>query len=209
MTAKTSTKSAAEARAKTSKRTNAKTNAKSAAGTKVKASSTKTKPSAPKHRVREFFIAAGLISLPLVGGVIITLFTLNAQETFSSFNQPPLAPPAWLFPVAWTILYILMGVASYLIVRAKANQAVEKRLKTAELIVFYVQLALNYAWTLLFFNANLKYFAFGWLVVMWLMIVALMVMCCHNRKAAMWLLAPYLLWCTFAAYLNLGVAILN
>lgn len=162
-----------------------------------------------KHPVREFFIAAGMILLPLVGGSIITLFTINAQEAFGNFNQPPLAPPAWLFPVAWTILYILMGVASYLIYRVKAKKPAEKRLRKAELIVFYVQLVFNFAWTLLFFNANLKYFAFGWLVVMWLMILALMIMCWRNQRKATWLLLPYLLWCTFAAYLNLAIAILN
>ena len=162
-----------------------------------------------EHPVRKFFIATIMIFLPLIGGSIITLFTINAQESFNSLNQPPLAPPAWLFPVAWTILYILMGIASYLIYRVKAKKTAEKRLKTAELILFYVQLAFNFVWTLLFFNADLKYFAFGWLIVMWLMIFALMVLCCKNCRKAMWLLLPYLLWCTFAAYLNITIAILN
>ncbi len=162
-----------------------------------------------KHPIRKFLIAAGMILLPLVGGSIITLFTINAQEAFSSFKQPPLAPPAWLFPVAWTILYILMGVASYLIYRVRAVKAAEKRLKRAELWLFYVQLLFNFVWTLLFFNANLKFFAFGWLVAMWIMILALMIMCFRNRRAAMWLLLPYLLWVTFAGYLNLAIAILN
>ncbi|MBQ3293286.1 tryptophan-rich sensory protein [Candidatus Saccharibacteria bacterium] len=150
-----------------------------------------------------------MILLPLVGGSIITLFTINAQETFGNFNQPPLAPPAWLFPVMWTILYIMMGVASYLIYRVKAKKPAEKKLKTAELVLFYVQLLFNFAWTLIFFNLDVKYFAFGWLIVMWLMILALMIMCGRNCKKAMWLLLPYLLWCTFAAYLNISIAILN
>ena len=162
-----------------------------------------------KHSVRKFLIAAGIILLPLIGGSIITLFTINAQKAFGNFVQPPLAPPAWLFPVVWTILYIMMGVASYLIYRVQAKKPVEKKLRTAELVLFYIQLAFNYAWTLLFFNADLKYFAFGWLVVMWLMIVVLMVLCWRNQKVAMWLLLPYLLWCTFAAYLNIAIAVLN
>ena len=114
-----------------------------------------------KNKVKNFFIAAGMILLPLVGGSIITLFTINAQETFGEFNQPPLVPPAWLFPVMWTILYIMMGVASYLIYRVKAKKPVEKKLKTAELVLFYVQLLFNFAWTLIFFNLDVKYFAFG------------------------------------------------
>ena len=162
-----------------------------------------------KHPGRKFLIAVGMILLPLVGGSIITLFTINAQEAFGAFRQPPLAPPAWLFPVAWTVLYIMMGVASYLIYRVRAKKAGEKRLKAAELWLFYVQLLFNFVWTLLFFNANLKYFAFFWLVVMWLMILVLIVLCFKNRRAAAWLLVPYLLWTTFAGYLNLAIAILN
>ena len=162
-----------------------------------------------EHPVRKFFIAALVILLPLIGGSIITIFTINAQESFGNFNQPPLAPPAWLFPVAWTILYILMGVASYLIFRVKAKKPAEKRLKTAEIVLFYVQLVFNFAWTLIFFNLDAKYFAFGWLIFMWLMILAVMIMCAFNCKKAMWLLLPYILWCTFAAYLNISIAILN
>jgi len=150
-----------------------------------------------------------MIAAPLIGGSIISFFTISAQELFSKFEQPPLAPPAWLFPVAWTILYILMGIASYLMYRAKARNKVEKRLKVAEMVVFYVQLVFNFVWTLIFFNLDAKYFAFGWLVVMWLMIIALVAMAFKNSKPAAWMLVPYLLWCTFAAYLNLSIAILN
>ncbi len=96
-----------------------------------------------------------------------------------------------------------------MIYRVKAKKPVEKKLKTAELVLFYVQLLFNFAWTLIFFNLDVKYFAFGWLIVMWLMILALMIMCGRNCKKAMWLLLPYLLWCTFAAYLNISIAILN
>ena len=102
-----------------------------------------------------------------------------------------------------------MGVASYLIYRIKAKKWEERRLKTAELVIFYVQLAFNFVWTLLFFNADMKYFAFGWLMVMWLMILALIIMTSKNCKAAAWLLVPYILWCTFAAYLNISIAMLN
>ena len=102
-----------------------------------------------------------------------------------------------------------MGVASYLIYRVKAKKPAEKRLKTAELVLFYVQLLFNFVWTLIFFNADAKYFAFGWLIAMWLMILAIIIMCFRNCKKAGWLMLPYLLWCTFAAYLNISIAILN
>ena len=162
-----------------------------------------------KSKIGKVFLAILLIALPLMVGGIASVLTISAQESFNKLNQPPLAPSAWLFPVVWTVLYILMGVASYLIYRLKANNEKEKRLKTIELVIFYVQLAFNFAWTLLFFNANLKYFSFGWLVVMWLMILVLIILAFRNRKASAWLLVPYLLWCTFAAYLNIMIAILN
>lgn len=154
-------------------------------------------------------LAVFMIALPLIIGSIASVFTISAQESFGAFKQPPLAPPAWLFPVVWTILYIMMGIASYLIYRVIVKKPAEKKLKIAELVVFYIQLAFNFVWTLLFFNADAKYFAFGWLMAMWLMILALIIMTFRNQKIAAWLLLPYLLWCTFAAYLNISIAILN
>ena len=161
------------------------------------------------HPVRKFFIALGFILLPLVVGVISSALTGDAMMTFGELNQPPLAPPAWLFPVAWTILYLLMGVASYIIYRWKPKNTKERKLRVAELTVYFVQLAFNFMWTILFFRFELRYFAFGWLIAMWLMIFALIIMAFRSRKAAGWCLVPYLLWCTFAAYLNIMVAVLN
>ena len=162
-----------------------------------------------QHPARKFWIATGFILLPLVLGVISSAITGSAMMTFGRLNQPPLAPPAWLFPIAWTILYILMGVASYLIYRLKPKTKAEKNLKKAELIVYFVQLFFNFMWTIFFFRLEMRWFAFGWLIVMWLMILALICMCAKNRKAAAWCLVPYLLWCTFASYLNIMIAILN
>ncbi len=162
-----------------------------------------------EHSGRKFLKAVGIILLPLAVGIIASVCTISAQESFNAFAQPPLAPPAWLFPVVWTILYLMMGVASYLIYRVKVNNWRERRLRVAELAIFYVQLIFNFAWTLIFFNSDMKYFAFGWLIAMWLMILAFILMAFRNRKAAAWLMVPYILWCTFAAYLNIAIAILN
>lgn len=161
------------------------------------------------HPVRKFFIASGFILLPLCVGLISSAITGDAMMGFGALKQPPLAPPAWLFPVAWTILYLLMGVASYLIYRLKPVTSAEKSLKTTELILYFTQLVFNFFWTIFFFNLELRFFAFGWLIAMWVMILALIIMAFKNRKAAAWCLLPYLLWCTFAAYLNIMVAILN
>lgn len=178
---------------------------------------TKTKKTTTKKTIKKksengfknFLIAAGFILLPLVIGIISSLVTGDAMMGFSKFNQPPLAPPAWLFPVAWTILYILMGVVSYLIYRIKPRNKTEEKLQKTESVVYFVQLFFNFMWTILFFKFELKWFAFGWLIVMWLMIFALVFMCAKNCKAAAWCLTPYIIWCTFAAYLNVMIAILN
>lgn len=161
------------------------------------------------HPARKFLIAACFILLPLVVGLISSALTGDAMMSFGKLKQPPLAPPAWLFPVAWTILYLLMGVASYLIYSIKPQTPSAKHLKTAELVIYFVQLAFNFFWTIFFFKLELRFFAFGWLITMWFMILTLIIMAFKNCKAAAWYLLPYLLWCTFASYLNIMVAILN
>lgn len=151
------------------------------------------------------------IAIPLGGGFIISLFTRDAMSKFSSFNQPPLAPPAWLFPVAWTILYILMGVASYLIWKKgrNANVSADKTASKTALIFYIVQLVFNFIWTPLFFSLSWYWFAFIWLMVMWVLIIVLMSKTHKISRPAFWMLLPYIVWCTFAAYLNCGIAILN
>lgn len=151
------------------------------------------------------------IAVPLGGGFIISLFTRDAMSKFSSFNQPPLAPPAWLFPVAWTILYILMGVASYLIWKKghDANAPADKTASKTALIIYAVQLVFNFIWTPVFFSLGWHWFAFIWLMVMWVLIIALMSKTHKISRPAFWMLLPYIIWCTFAAYLNCGIAILN
>ena len=162
-----------------------------------------------ESRVRRFLVAAVTILLPLAVGTMASIYTVAAQESFNEFNKPPLAPPAWVVPVVWTVLYLLMGVASYLVYRKKVHNWDERRLRIAELVVFYVQLFFNFSWTILFFNSDMKYFAFGWLITMWFMILAFILMAFKNHKVAGWLMVPYILWCTFAAYLNISIAILN
>lgn len=151
------------------------------------------------------------IAIPLGGGFIISLFTRDAMSKFSSFNQPPLAPPAWLFPVAWTILYILMGLASYFIWKKgyDSRKAADKSASKTALIIYGVQLVFNFIWTPLFFSLGWYWFAFAWLMVMWVLIIVLMVLTYRISRPAFWMLLPYIIWCTFAAYLNCGIAILN
>jgi len=151
------------------------------------------------------------IAVPLCGGFIISLFTRDAMSKFGSFNQPPLAPPAWLFPVAWTVLYVLMGLASYFIWKKgyDSRKVADKSASKTALIIYGIQLVFNFVWTPLFFSLGWYWPAFAWLLVMWVLIIVLMMKAYRISRPAFWMLLPYIIWCTFAVYLNCGIAILN
>lgn len=109
-----------------------------------------------------------------------------------------------LFPVVWTVLYILMGIASYLVLTsAKPNRS------RSALLVYGVQLFFNFFWPILFFSLKLYLSAFFWLVLLWLLILVTTVLFYKIAKPAGLLLVPYLLWVAFAGYLNLGIYLLN
>ena len=117
--------------------------------------------------------------------------------------MPPLAPPPWLFPVVWVLLYLLLGLAAWLVWRKKS--AAGKRARG----LYGLQLFCNFLWPIVFFNFQQRLFAFFWLLVLLALIFATMRAFGHLDKRAGWLLAPYLLWCCFAAYLNLAIYLLN
>ncbi|MBO7673474.1 MAG: tryptophan-rich sensory protein [Atopobiaceae bacterium] len=157
----------------------------------------------------DYVALVGMTALPLVVGGIASFLTSDAMAQFDAFNQPPLAPPAWLFPVAWTILYVLMGLASYLIYIVRPANNADASTRRAALVVYGIQLALNFAWSLVFFGAHAHWVAFGLLMGMWVLIIALIVLAMRINRTAGWLLVPYVAWTTFAAYLNVMIAILN
>ena len=143
------------------------------------------------------------IAIPLIVGGISALITMNQMELFETVAKPPLAPPKWLFPVAWTILYILMGIASYFLYIADSEESKEA------LTLYWVQLFFNFFWSIIFFNLQAYWFAAIWLFIMWIIILILLIKSYKIDKRAFWLLLPYFLWTTFAFYLNVGIAILN
>ena len=145
------------------------------------------------------------LAVPLVVGGLSTLVTRNQMTAFSQLNQPPLSPPAWLFPVVWTVLFLFMGLASYLVGRSDADSLLIRRALT----LYGLQLVVNFFWPILFFNGKVYFIAFLWLLLLWGLILATMVQFARVRKSAAWLLLPYLLWVTFAGYLNLGIFLLN
>lgn len=142
------------------------------------------------------------LAIPLAVGGFAALLTQDSMKTFESINKPMLSPPGWLFPIVWTILYILMGIASYLVLTSgKPN-------RTA-LTVYGIQLIFNFLWSLIFFNQGLYLFAFIWLVLLWLLVFAATILFCQISQTAGYLIIPYLLWVTFAGYLNYAIFLLN
>ncbi len=145
------------------------------------------------------------VAIPLGVGLLASLLSADSMETFDTLKKPFLSPPAWLFPVVWTILYVLMGIAAYRILTAITNNEMRKN----ALFVYGVQLGFNFFWTIIFFNLGEYFFAFVWLVALWLLIFLTKMHFCRIDKIAGYLLIPYLVWVAFAGYLNLGIWLLN
>ena len=142
------------------------------------------------------------LAIPLAVGSLSALLTRDSMKTFNSITKPVLAPPGWLFPIVWTILYILMGIASYLVLTSgKPNDIA--------LTVYGIQLVFNFFWSIIFFNLTLYLFAFIWLVLLWLLILKTALLFHQISKPAGYLMVPYLLWVTFAGYLNFSIYLLN
>ena len=139
-----------------------------------------------------------------VGG-LAALLTQESVKLYGSVIQtPPLSPPASVFPIAWTILYALMGVSAARIWLLPGSAA-----RRAALRVYLLQLAVNFFWSLWFFNLQAFGFAFFWLVLLCALIVRMLLAFRELDAPAGWLQLPYLLWVFFAGYLNYGVWMLN
>lgn len=145
------------------------------------------------------------IAIPLLVGIISGFISSNSMEQFGQLNKPPLAPPGFLFPIVWTILYTLMGIASYLVF--SSNQKQED--VNDALSVYALQLAVNFFWSIFFFNLEWYLFAFFWLILLWVLILYTILLFYRISKPAAYLMIPYLVWVTFAGYLNLGIYLLN
>lgn len=145
------------------------------------------------------------LALPLFVGFLSALLSAKEILAYSSMLKPPLSPPGWLFSVAWTILYLVMGLASFFLLTSN----VPKRTKVAPIALYLVGLVLNFFWCIIFFNLKLYLFSFIWLVALFLSVAILIAMSIKISKKAAFLLIPYALWLMFAGYLNFGAFILN
>ena len=142
--------------------------------------------------------------LPLAGGGISAFFS-KSGDVYPTLRQPPLSPPGWVFPVVWSLLFFLMGLASYLIYTARDDRSQINR----ALVVYGVQLFIALIWPIPFFRMQLFLFSFLLLLVLWVLIIVTFVLFRRISRTAGNLLLPYLLWVTFAGYLNFGIYLLN
>ena len=147
---------------------------------------------------------AGTVGTGNIAGCASALVS-GGMSAYKEFNQPPLSPPGWVFPVVWSILYLLMGYASYRVLVAEAPWEDRKRALT----IYGIQLFLNFLWPIAFFRLEAYWLAFALLLALWVFIYLTMHLFSEIDETAENLLIPYLLWVTFASYLNLGVALLN
>lgn len=144
------------------------------------------------------------IALSEAAGALAGFLTRQGMKNYETVLKPVLTPPDIVFPIVWTILYALMGIGA-----ARIYMAPESEERTLSLKLFAVQLIVNFFWSLLFFNAQAFGFSFLWLLLLWILILAMILSFKKVDKTAAWLQLPYLLWVTFATYLNYMVWMLN
>ena len=161
-----------------------------------------------KFNIVKFIVA---ILIPLLVGGVSAFITKDAMMVFYTIKKPPLAPPGILFPIVWSILYVLMGISSYLINELNVDKLSGKKvaLRKNTLIIYVVQLVFNFFWSIIFFKFSMYKFAFVWLVILWIMVFIFIKNAMKLNKTAAYLMIPYLLWMTFAGYLNIMISIFN
>ncbi len=157
-----------------------------------------------KHSIADWLIF--VLSAEVIGA-LSALLSGNTKDFFEKFKEPPLLPPAWLFPMVWAILFALMGTSAYLIFMAKTKDTAKQN-KNA-LTVYWIQLAVNFSWSIVFFRFEALWAAAAVVLALLVLIVVMMVKFKKIRPLAAYLNIPYVLWVAFASYLTIAVAVIN
>ena len=156
-------------------------------------------------RQRKWPVYAGWILFTEAVGALSGFLSRDGTRIYTeTIVRPPLSPPSIVFPIVWVILFALMGfgAARVFLQPASAQRPLALRL-------FFIQLGFNFFWSIIFFELQNFAFALLWLAALWLLILWMIAAFRRVDPLAGWLQIPYLLWVTFAAYLNLGVCLLN
>ena len=154
-----------------------------------------------KRKIKPYAVS---ILLTLAVGGLSGFLTSMGMDSFDALTKPPLTPPSFLFPIVWTVLFILMGVGAARIFMTEPTAA-----RNRDLIVYVVQLAVNFFWSIIFFNLQAYAFAFFWLILLWVLILTMIYLFCKVDKPAALIQIPYAIWVTFAGYLNLMIWLMN
>ncbi|OHB24989.1 MAG: TspO protein [Parcubacteria group bacterium RIFOXYD2_FULL_52_8] len=147
------------------------------------------------------------IGASLAAGAVGSLFTTPAIQSgwYAELVKPVMNPPAWVFGPVWTLLFVLMGIAAFLVWK----KGFERREVKIALVIFDVQLLLNVLWSVIFFGLRNPGGALVEIVFLWLAILATIIVFAKISRPAAWLLVPYILWVSFAVYLNYAIWTLN
>ena len=156
-----------------------------------------------KRKIKIYVIA---ILIPLAVGGLSALLTMENMDIYSELNTPPLSPPPILFPIVWTILYILMGISSAIVWIERNNDTTAA---DDGISLYSVSLVFNFLWSIFFFNLRWFLFAFIWLVALLLLIIMTIRAYKKVVPIAAYLQIPYAVWVAFAGYLNISIWILN
>lgn len=154
-----------------------------------------------KTKIRTYSVS---VLLTLAVGALSALLTSTGMERYKLVEKPALTPPDIIFPIVWTVLYILMGIGI-----SRVFMKSEGKIKSRNVLLYSLQLFFNFIWSVLFFVFQAYGFAFVWLVVLWLLIILMIISFCETDRLASILQIPYALWVAFAGYLNLMVWLLN
>ncbi len=139
-----------------------------------------------------------------LAGLMGGLLSGNTGQLYATLIKPPLSPPSWLFAIIWPLLYLLMGIAAYIM-----YQAPQTPLRQRSVLLYWIQLFVNFLWPIIFFRFNLYWLAVAVVIILDILVAITTVGFFKTKKTAGYLLLPYLIWILFATYLNIGVAILN
>lgn len=143
-----------------------------------------------------------ILAVTLGGGALTGFLTRNSMSVYDEIVKPGFAPPSWVFPVAWTILYAAMSVSLWLTIRKDEPSR-------ATTLLYALQLMVNLAWPFIFFTLRAFGLAFWWLILLLILVLWLMIRTFRTAPIAGWLLVPYAAWTAFAAVLSFAVARLN
>lgn len=159
-------------------------------------------------RPKEYGLLAVYLIATLAVGMLSGFLIRDAQSSYMALNQPPLSPPPMVFPIVWTVLYVLMALAAFRTHRA-LKQSGEQSWVRYLVFLYTLQLAMNAIWPQIFFHSDKYLFAFVWLLILLAVLIALQVLYYRVDKIACWMMLPYVLWTVFAGYLTMGVYLLN